>query len=239
MQRCRPCHEALLSAFQHITSIRASERTTVMNALTSVYGPHQDVGEPSQPQQGQMRQRHGSTQLEVSQLPLGSASDLSDLEDECNDMHTDAQQQQSHFGSQMMVSFLGMCKAERHSADGGTAGSMDIHSAHALLSCYQQCQLHGLTGQQIIWAQALTPVCRQALGLGTYGTDGRRAIEEAFTAAAGAGIGSQIPSQVDVLDILALYSCIGTLTARQFLWKPSTLRLWAMGYQEMLSCVTW
>lgn len=54
--------------------------------------------------------QHSIVQPQGSASELGSASDLSDLEDEQNDLRADAHQQPSQFPSQMMVSYLSMRK---------------------------------------------------------------------------------------------------------------------------------
>jgi hypothetical protein len=56
------------------------------------------------------RSQHSTVQPKGSDSELGSASDLSDLEDEHNDLQADAHQEPSQFSSQLMVSYLSMHK---------------------------------------------------------------------------------------------------------------------------------
>lgn len=71
----------------------------------------QDDAQPSSriSQRG-LRRQHSTVHPEGSDSEIGSASDLSDLEDEHNDLRADAHQQPSQFSSQLMVSYLSMHK---------------------------------------------------------------------------------------------------------------------------------
>ena len=71
----------------------------------------QDDAQPSShiSQRGS-RSQHSTVQPKGSDSEIGSASDLSDLEDEQNDLRADAHQEPSQFSSQLMVIYLSMHK---------------------------------------------------------------------------------------------------------------------------------
>jgi hypothetical protein len=62
--------------------------------------------------------------------------------------------------------------------------------------CHLICQVVKMT---LVHVTLLDSMKWQALGLDTRSTEARWALEDVFTAAAGAGIGSQVPSHVSVL----------------------------------------